>query len=158
MRQTFLCLALVAAAACDSPSSVADDLSFDIPSGLIGKGSTVSVAIVNDSERDAQTWALPCVVRLEKLVAGKWELASVPGPCPEIVTIVPAGGAASFDYLMPDEIGTWRLAVGVSFGNGGGVTIRTRSFQTVGIAVELALHHQPNIGVEVARRPITRHP
>jgi hypothetical protein len=135
MRHALVLLALTAAVGCGSPASVADDLSFDIPAGFIGKGSTVEVAIVNDSEHDAQTGSLPCVVRLDQLVAGKWEAGSIAHPCPAVVTPVPAQGLVSFDYPMPDEIGTYRLVVGIVIDGGTGV-ISTRTFQTVGIAID----------------------
>ena len=133
----FLALVTVAlASGCDATSTISDDFAFTLPGGLIGSGSTVSVALENASAYDATAGALPCTVEFEQRIHNKWVSAGPPGPCPAVITTLPMGETVSFPLPVPDRIGTFRLATRVAPEGRPTIVVRSEPFQTVGIRLD----------------------
>ena len=137
MRQLvtlLLSTCIVTVSACNSPTSTADDLTLAIPDGYIGSGSSVVAAVINDGDDEVAIGSLPCVIGMERRVDAEWVAYGSLRLCTDEVVKVPARGAREALVEMPREIGTWRLTLTVT-SHSGRFTVRSRSFQTVGIVV-----------------------
>ena len=125
---------VIALPGCSSPTSPADHLTLAIPDGYIGSGSSVVAAVINDGDDEVAVGSLPCVIGIERRVDAEWVAYGSLRLCTDEVVKVPARGAREALVEMPGEIGTWRLTLTVT-SRAGPFTVRSRSFQTVGIVV-----------------------
>ena len=132
VRAVLIAIALSATAGCNVTGPVDGDIVLESPTAPVAPGSTLQLALANNTENVVVAGALPCTVSVEQRVNGKWYPTHRGDPiCPAIAIIVESGARHAFATEAPALPGTYRFVTSVSEGNSSGVMVYSKPLSVV---------------------------